>query len=207
LSAEQRREQLIDAAVAVVASHGYQAATADVIARRAGVSKGLLWHYFADRDDLLEQAALHTLVALRTAVGAAVDLSAPVPQLIRAAVHRAADLRRTHAVEMRAIRQIVANLRDSQGQPRLGIEDYDETYAQQEALFRRGQHEGDIRETLDPRLLAVIYQGAVDTMLVYLDAHPDVDAEHHADTVADILLGGICRDRGSGSRRPATRGY
>ena len=32
---------------------------------QAGVAKGLLWRYFADGEDLMEQAARHTLVALR----------------------------------------------------------------------------------------------------------------------------------------------
>ena len=60
----------------------------------------------------------------------------------------------------------------------------------QEAIFRRGQQQGDLRDTLDPRLLAVTYQGAVDSMLAYLDAYPETDAERHAETVAEILLSG-----------------
>ena len=194
LGAEERREQLVAAAVAVVAGHGYRAATADAIARHADVSKGLLWHYFADLDDLMEVAARRTLVALRAAVAADVDLSAPAPRLIRAAIHRAVALRRTHGAELRALRQIVANLRGPDGAPRLGSTDYDETYDRQEEIFRRGQRDGDFRAGLDPRLLAVTYQGAVDTMLAYLDAHPGDDAERHATTVADVLLGGICRE-------------
>lgn len=34
--------------------------------------------------------------------------------------------------------------------------------------------------------------GLADTMLAYLDAHPDTDRDQHADTVAGILLNGIC---------------
>ncbi len=49
----------------------------------------------------------------------------------------------------------------------------------------------DFRADLDPLLLAVTYQGAVDSMLGFLDAHPHADADQHAATVADILLGGI----------------
>ena len=193
LSAEQRRDQLVAAAVQVIAEDGYHGATADVIARRAGVSKGLLWHYFADRDDLLEVTARRTLVTLRSAVAADLDLSAPAPSLIRAALHRAAGLRRTHRAELRAIQQVVTNLRDANGNPRLGLHEYDETYTHQEAIFRRGQQEGDFRDGLDPRIIAVTYQGAVDAMLAYLDAHPEADADAHAAAVADLLLDGLRR--------------
>lgn len=192
LSPEQRRDQLSRAAITVIAGRGYQAATAEAIGSQAGISKGLLWHYFTDLDDLLETTARQTLVALRTAVASDLDLTAPAPQLIRAAVHRAAMLPQTHGAELSASRQIALNLRNQDGTLRLGPDEYNETHAHQADLFRRGQYDGDIRNGLDPHLLAVTYQGAVDTMLAYLDAHPDTDPDQHADTVASILLNGIC---------------
>lgn len=195
LGSEERREQLMAAVVEVLAAHGYAGATADAIARRAGVSKGLLWHYFADLDELFEMTARRTLNMLRAAAGAAIDLAAPAPEVVRSAVHAAAALRHTHGAERRAMREIILNLRGADGGQRLGQQDMDDLYSSQEAIFRRGQQEGDFRDTLDPRLLAVTYQGAVDSMLGYLDAYPDTDAERYADTLAEVLLGGITRQR------------
>jgi AcrR family transcriptional regulator len=192
LSPEQRQEQLAAATVEVIAAHGYRGATADAIVACAGVSKGLLWHYFADLDELLEHTARQTLRTIATDVGAEIDLTAPVPDVIRAAVHCAAGLLHTHAAERTALQQIITNLRTPDGSQRLTLNDYEDLYTAQEAIFRRGQDEGDIRDTLDPRLLSVTYQGAVDAMLNYLEAHPDVDAGRYATTVADVLLSGIC---------------
>ena len=181
------------AAVDVLAERGFGGTTAEAIARRAGVSKGLLWHYFADLDDLAEQTAHRTLRSLSAAAGAAIDLTAPAPEVIRAAVHAAASLRGTHAAERRAMREIVLNLRTPDGDLRFGQRQLDDLYAAQEAIFRRGQADGHLRAELDPRLLAVTYQGAVDAMLAYLDAYPETDADRHAETVADILLAGAVR--------------
>jgi AcrR family transcriptional regulator len=191
LSPEQRRKQLMAAAVAVLADHGYGGATADLIARQAGTSKGLLWHYFTDLDDLFEQTARRTLTTLAEAAGATIDLTAPAPDVIRAAIHAAAALRRTHGAERRAMSEIVLNLRTADGKLRLNQSDLNGLYAAQEAIFRRGQQNGQFRNTLDPRLIAVTYQGAVDSMLGYLDAYPQTDAEQLADTVADVLLDGL----------------
>lgn len=193
LSAEERRAQLADAAISVLAAHGYQSTTVDAIARQAGVSKGLLWHYFTDRDDLLEYAARRTLVTLRQAVGADLDLTQRAPDLIRQAIHRAAALRTTHREELAGMREIVGNLRKPDGSLRLGLGDYEETYALQEDIFRRGQQDGDFRAGLNLRYMAVVYQGAVDTMLDYLDVHSDDDPDRCATAVADILLEGFCR--------------
>jgi AcrR family transcriptional regulator len=190
LTAEQRREQLIQATVSVVSRLGYQNASLAAVATEAGMSKGLLWHYFADGDELMEATARATLIKLREIVAADLDLSAPVPHVVRAAVHRAAALQQTHRAELRAMREIVDNLRHPDGTHRLGSDEYEETYQQQAALFQRGQDEGSLRP-LDARYLAVIYQGAIDAMLSYLDAHPDTDADRYAATVADVLLDGI----------------
>jgi AcrR family transcriptional regulator len=191
LGPEQRREQLMAAAVQVLADRGYAGATASAIAVLAGTSKGLLWHYFTDLDDLFEQTARRTLAGLAAVVGASLDLEAPAPEIIRAAVHAAAALQRTHRTERRAMREIVANLRTAAGELRVDQSDLDELYAGQEAIFRRGQQQGQLRADLDPRLVAVVYQGAVDSMLGYLDAYPETDADQLAGTVADVLLGGL----------------
>lgn len=190
LSEDQRRTQILEATVSTVAAVGYDQASLARIAERAGVSKGLVSHYFGTREDLMAETATATVRAVREAIGAALDLSAPVPQVIRAAIHHAARLHLTHRDTLTALAQITGNLRSPDGSRRLSLADYEETYRAQEALFRRGQAEGSLRE-LDPRLMAVTYQGAVDAMLGYAEAHPDTDLDHYADTLADLLLGGI----------------
>jgi AcrR family transcriptional regulator len=192
LSAEARRRQLIDATVSVLSRCGYQNTSLAAIASEAGVAKGLLWHYFADGDDLMEQTARVTLAALRETVASDIDLSAEIPQVIRAAIRRAAALRESHRAQLRAVREIVQNLRHPDGTLRFGLNEiYEETYTLQAALFRRGQDEGSLRGSVDTRILAVTYQGAVDAMLAYLDSYPGTDADTYAAAVADILLAGI----------------
>lgn len=193
LGPEQRRRQLIEATVAVVARYGYQDTSLTAIASAAGVSKGLLWRYFADGDDLMEQTARVTLASLRETVASDIDMSAEVPQIIRAAIRRAAALRESHHAELRALREIVQNLRHPDGRPRFALSDlYDETYTLQAShLFQRGRDEGTLRSGVDTRYLVATYQGAVDAMLAYLDCYPGTDPEAYASTVADILLHGI----------------
>ncbi|MEE6135754.1 TetR/AcrR family transcriptional regulator [Mycobacterium sp. 050128] len=47
-----RREAIIDAAEAEFGAHGFSGGSLNVIARRAGVAKGSLFQYFADKRDL-----------------------------------------------------------------------------------------------------------------------------------------------------------
>ena len=53
LAPDDRREQLIDATVAAVASAGYSGLTLDEVAERSGVTRSLIYHYFPrGRQDL-----------------------------------------------------------------------------------------------------------------------------------------------------------
>ncbi len=51
--ADARRRALVAAAVRVISAHGVGAATVARISAEAGVSRGLISHYFAGKDDLL----------------------------------------------------------------------------------------------------------------------------------------------------------
>jgi len=53
-SAGERREQLIDAAVEVIADHGLARATTRAITDRAGLALGAFHYVFASKDELLE---------------------------------------------------------------------------------------------------------------------------------------------------------
>ena len=53
---EARRIQLVEVTIDSLAEVGYVGTTLAEIARRAGVSPGLVAHYFGDKDGLLEAA-------------------------------------------------------------------------------------------------------------------------------------------------------
>jgi TetR/AcrR family transcriptional repressor of bet genes len=54
-----RREQICRAAAVVISREGFAGSTMRMVAEEAGVSTGMLNHYFANRQDLLTQALLY----------------------------------------------------------------------------------------------------------------------------------------------------
>lgn len=60
-----RRKQLVEAAIAAIHEYGFANATVARIARRAGVSSGIVHHYFADKDELLFATMRALLAELR----------------------------------------------------------------------------------------------------------------------------------------------
>jgi AcrR family transcriptional regulator len=61
-----RRQQLVEAAISVIHEQGFDRATVARIARRAGVSSGMVHHYFKDKDELLFATMRHLLADLRS---------------------------------------------------------------------------------------------------------------------------------------------
>lgn len=77
LGEEQRRTQLIEAAIEVVADRGHSGATLQRIADRARVTKPAVIYHFGSKDSLVQTARSRVLEALVEVVGAAVTLAEP----------------------------------------------------------------------------------------------------------------------------------
>lgn len=91
-SEETRREALILAALELVAEGGAQAATVRAIADRAGVTPGLIRHYFTGKEELTRAAYRHMMDQM-TADNVAVLETAPDDPVSRLALFVAASLR------------------------------------------------------------------------------------------------------------------
>jgi AcrR family transcriptional regulator len=60
---EERPKQILDAALAVFAEHGLAAARLDDIAKRAGLSKGTIYLYFPNKEELFREVVRTSVVA------------------------------------------------------------------------------------------------------------------------------------------------
>ncbi len=65
---EERPAEITQAAMETFAEHGYAAARVDDVAKRAGISKGLLYLYFKTKEEHQQGSALSLLQDQRRAV-------------------------------------------------------------------------------------------------------------------------------------------
>ena len=76
-SAEVRREQLIDAAVEVIAEHGLARATTRAITDRAGLALGAFHYVFDSKDELLEAVIQRVVREIDATLGATAETVEP----------------------------------------------------------------------------------------------------------------------------------
>jgi AcrR family transcriptional regulator len=90
----ERREQLIDSALAIAAQEGYENLAFEKVANRAGVTRNLVYHYFpGGRQELLE-AAVHR-AGEQLSSGWVTDSKIPLAERLAANLNRMMD----HAAE------------------------------------------------------------------------------------------------------------
>jgi TetR/AcrR family transcriptional regulator len=67
------RDKLIEGAIKVFANYGYDKASTTLIAKKAGLSKGLIFHYFGNKDDLYVQTYKSAVRLLATQIVERID--------------------------------------------------------------------------------------------------------------------------------------
>lgn len=81
-----RRKQLIDATIAAIHENGYADATMARIAKKAGISSGLISHYFGGKHELLAATMRSLLTDLRRLVVARLQAAVTPVQRVEAVV-------------------------------------------------------------------------------------------------------------------------
>jgi AcrR family transcriptional regulator len=87
LETDERRAQLLALAQRVFTERAYDDVSIDDIAEAAGISKGLLYHYFPTKRDLYVAGLRATANELVISVTAVIDNSQPPAERVRAALH------------------------------------------------------------------------------------------------------------------------
>jgi AcrR family transcriptional regulator len=188
---EAKRRQLLDAAVRVFARKGFHTSRVGDVAEEAGVSHGLLYHYFESKDELLHAIFTETWRELLESLAAVEASDAPAQEQLRQV---AAILLRSWRRQPDVVRVIVQEIGRSS---ELGTRS-DELRAVEaaiERIIRRGQAAGELRAGVDPRLAATIFYGGIDEFLTswVFGLVPDGDAAVAAAerTLLDVVCGGL----------------
>lgn len=148
---DQRRRELAQAAVQVIARDGLERTSTRAVANESGWTTGVLKHYFVDKDDILRRA-LHELEAVNIERFRAVDAEPTGYEALRTAIAATLEDELDHAKVWVAFISRAATDPNIGGQMRRGSTAWQRRWAK---LVRRGQGDGSIRPDLDADHVAV----------------------------------------------------
>jgi TetR/AcrR family transcriptional regulator, fatty acid metabolism regulator protein len=161
VAAEDKRRQLLDAAVRVFARKGFHASRVGDIAEEAGVAHGLLYHYFKSKDDVLEAVFHENWSLLQLRIASVEETDEPAADQLR---HIAAIVLRTwlHLPDV-----VTVVVREFGRSPELAerIGELAQPIEVIERTIRRGIERGEFRSDFDPRIAATVVYGSIDEVL------------------------------------------
>ena len=195
--AEDRPREICAAALSVFAEKGFAAARLDEIAKQAGVSKGTLYLYFRDKEQLFRAVVRDTVVPnvenLRSDL---IQTGLPFDALIRLFLAQFVEV--TNRVPVGAVAKMVIS--ESRNFPELAKVWHDEVVSKAlgtiTALIEMAQAKGEVRGG-DARLHAFTLMGPMLMGVIYRETLEPVGGEpldfaalanQHAETVLTGLL-------------------
>ncbi len=158
---EDKRRQILDAAVRVFARKGFHASRVGDIAEEAGVAHGLLYHYFESKDQVLEAVFHENWSVLVSRLASVEESDEPAADQLR---HVAAIVLRTWLHLPDVVRVVVREFgRSPELAARIG--ELEQPIDAIERVIARGIERGEFRADLDPRVAATVVYGSIDELL------------------------------------------
>ena len=191
IASEEKRTRILDAAIRVFAEHGYHEARVGDIAEDAGVAHGLLYHYFASKDDVLQTIFVENwgqLIARFRAVEVANEPAGEKLEGIAKILLRT--WRNDPALVTVMVREVA---RSHQLQDR--VDEVREAFAIVQRIVEEGQAAGVFRRDVDARLASWLFYGGLEEVLTgwVLGQLPDSedDVATAERTAVDVALRGL----------------
>jgi TetR/AcrR family fatty acid metabolism transcriptional regulator len=179
---QKRRDQLVDCMIEVIAEAGFARASVGELARRAGVSKGVVTYHFAAKDDLIRAVITDVVASMAEYLEPRLAASEPArfpERFIAAYVTAWAGYYRSHARQMLALVRIFDGFRDASGRPDPGFGGRAGEVAAIERVLRAGQDLGRLG-SFDPHVMAAVIKVAVEDLLTRFINDPDLDLDGYA---------------------------
>jgi TetR/AcrR family fatty acid metabolism transcriptional regulator len=201
-SEPEKRRAILHAAVRVFAEKGYHGCRIADVARAADVAYGLVYHYFRNKEELLESVFAEQWAILINALTAIDQGPGTAAEKIASIFAFVFDVFKTAPAAVRVLILEVTRTPHSlrAGSTRETFEVAVQTVAD---IIRQGQASGELRTDLDPVVAAAGVLGALELSvsgmvvgLVPAASEQEIDSAKRV--VADLVLRGLANGVGSG---------
>ena len=187
---DDKRDRIMNAAIASFAQHGYHQATIADVAREAGVAAGTIYLYFENKDDLLVSIFEEKVQGFIQTFHRRLSQEENAEVKLRKLVHlhlfemqKHPDLAAVFQLELRQSRHFMS------AYPKTDLKVYFDLIGD---IIEEGQQQGLFRKDLYLNAVKKAFFGALDeTVTSWLLAGKNYDLSQMADPVADLFVRGF----------------
>ena len=182
MTSRARREQIITAAVAVIADVGYARASFARIAEHAGLSSTrFISYHFAGKGELMAAVVRDVVASIAEEVGSRIAGESTASGMLRSYIEAVVGFIDANRAEMIALTEIMLG-----GGFDDGIAADRSATADLESILTFGQSSGEFRD-FDPWVMATTVQRSVDGLPFALQADPAIDCASYAGELVTIF--------------------
>lgn len=184
---EARRAQIVGCAIDTLAELGFAQASLAQIARRAGISKGVIGYHFAGKDEVLAEVVTEVLARAEAYMRPRLRRHSTGPDILRAYIESNLGFMSEYRSHVIAIAEIARNARRADGSSGFDPAFLDAATAWLAQLLADHQETGEFRADFDPRVMAGAIRAAIDAVPRALARDHSLDVEHHARELATLF--------------------
>jgi AcrR family transcriptional regulator len=181
-----RRAQIVDCATETIAELGFAKASVDQIARRVGVSKGVITYHFPNKEEIVDAIIGKVVTAGRAYMVPRIIAETSAAGRLRAYIESNLEFMDANRKLLIALLEIAMNARRADGSFAIGPTALAERVAGLEELLRAGQRSGEFRR-FNTRVMALTIIQAIDGMPPLLAREPGIDVKLHAKELATVF--------------------
>jgi AcrR family transcriptional regulator len=188
--ADERRAQIIQAALACFTRKGYNNTTMDDIAAESGLSKGSLYWYFKGKDDLFAAALMSAFMNVGQEAVAALEQCTTASDKLRAMAQAAAGFSKVAEGFFSLFLEFWASSPHREEASHLWIgllTQYKDIVVE---IIEEGIRNGEFKP-VDAEQLVWAMLAAYDGLAAYIMLIPDMDLERVSQVFIETLLGGL----------------
>ncbi|MFT3836697.1 MAG: TetR/AcrR family transcriptional regulator [Myxococcaceae bacterium] len=190
---EERRRSILKAAVEVFSKKGYHGCRIADVAKEANIAYGLVYHYFKNKDELLESVFDSGWQAFIARVTEAAMKADSLPDRVRAVVKVAFEAYRR---DPRGVKVLILEVGRSPAGGSVNRGNvFKQVLALASQLFDEAKTRGEVREDFDSMLNAALLFGTIEmgltAFVLGFVERTDEALERAANQVAETFLNGI----------------
>lgn len=169
-----RRAQIVACAIDTIAEVGYAQASLAKIARRAGISKGVISYHFAGKDELIQQVVVEVLNTGVAFMLPKIKAETTAAGALRAYIASNLAFMREYRNHILALLEIWSHYRPGSGSDHDVSNWFETTVRGLEEILRWGQESGEFR-AFSTRVMAIAIRNAIDGIPPQMAACADLD--------------------------------
>jgi len=195
LDEPEKRRAILHAAVRVFAEKGYHGCRIADVARQAGVAYGLVYHYFRNKEELLENVFAEQWAIFIAAIRAIREGPGSAAERLGGVCRFAVDVFKTAPA---AVRVLLLEVARTPNVMRAGStrQTFDQAVRLVADMVREGQEAGELRRGADPQVAAAALLGALELSLTgmvvgVIPCGTEPEVERAKQQVVDFVLRGL----------------